>query len=158
MELPVGVGVLRRIVRRDAPAVDNVACEEAVRAGDDAKVGELPREAVGGLGIADVAEPVHVVPESEPAARRIPPEAAVCRAGEIRRVVGRGEVGDARHGAGKTGPDDGAIHLHGLVPMTDDTRARFHEEVVHEELPSDGYVNSVRFQRSSPLMPASIFK
>ena len=45
-----------------------------------------------------------------------------------------------RRRAGRAGPYDGILPLHGRVPVADNARRGFDERVIHEELPADGDV------------------
>ena len=144
VELPVGVRVRRRVVGRHVPAVERVVLEEAVRAGHDAEVGVFPFHAVGGFRVADVAEPVGLVPETELPPRGVPPEAAVGGGGEVHGLVAflraARSVGHARGGAA-AGPHHGVVLLHGTVPVADESAGRLHEVVVDEQLASDADVD-----------------
>ena len=137
VELPRGVRIRGRVVRRDAPAVDVVLLEETVRTRHDAEVGIVPDDAVRRFRIADVTAPVGLVPQAEALLHGIPPEAAVRGAGQVDvGILGRRPRRRERLHA-RARPHERRVDLDGLVPVARDAVGLFHEVVVHEQLPPD---------------------
>lgn len=137
-EPPIGIGIVRGVVGKDAPAVERIVPEELVRALDDVKLGTRPGESVLRLGVAERIHPPRLVPHAEDLAERIPPDAATDR----RRIRGLAiaallqlvdlslQVGFGRH-------DGIALVLDGLEEAAHDVRGRRDEKVVHKELSAD---------------------